>query len=462
MSHGGTAGGGSWSGGAARTRRPASKGSENHDLHVPFPAVRPIVAAVDDVEIVTALRARDPAGLAAAYDEYADRLVAYCAAMLQDRHAAADAVHDTFVVAYERAGQLRDPGKLRSWLYSIARNECLRVLRGQQRTSQLDEAIAVSDDTVELDAGLRDEELRDLVWSAADGLNPREREVLDLAVRHELDMSEVARALGVPAKHAHALLSKARQQLERAVTVLIVARTGRRDCAELDELLTGWDGGLTVLLRKRVARHIDGCANCTARRRRDANAEALFASVPLLLAPLTLRDEILATARGSEPARAALADRAGRFDRQGFPIPLDGARPRFGIRKGPAAAALALTLAVVGGAFVVDQARSDTPIEPPVIAPSEQATPAPAVVPTTEPAPTPAGVPPDEPEPPVRPGTPAETEPPTPTPTRPDSTSPPTRTPYPTLTLVPTREPQPTDIIVIPPRRTPDSAPPVE
>jgi hypothetical protein len=275
-------------------------------------------------------------------------------------------------------------------------------------------------------------------------------------------MSEVAKALGVPAKHAHALLSKARQQLERAVTVLIVARTGRRDCAELDELLSGWDGGLTVLLRKRVARHIDGCANCTARRRRDVNAEALFASVPLLLAPLTLRDEILATASGSEPARAALADRAGRFDRQGFPIPLDAERPRFGIRKGPAAAALALTLTVVGGAFVIDQARSDTPIEPPVIAPSEQATPDPAVTPTTQPAPTPAGVPPDEPEPPVRPGTPAETEPPTPTPTRPDSTSPPTRTPYPTLTLVPTREPQPTDIIVIPPRRTPDSAPPVE
>jgi hypothetical protein len=179
---------------------------------------------------------------------------------------------------------------------------------------------------------------------------------------------------------------------------------------------------------------------------------------------LTLRDEILATASGSEPARAALADRAGRFDRQGFPIPLDGARPRFGIRKGPAAAALALTLTVVGGAFVIDQARSDTPIEPPVIAPSEPATPAPAVVPTTQPSSSPTGVPPDGPEPPVRPGTPAETAPPTPTPTptRPDSTSPPTRTPYPTLTLVPTREPQPTDIIIIPPRRTPDSAPPVE
>lgn len=418
---------------------------------------------MDDVDIVTALRARDPAGLAAAYDEYADRLVAYSAAMLHDRDAAADAVHDTFVIAFERAEQLRDPTRLRSWLYSIARNECLRMLRGRQRTAQLDEAVAVSDDTVAMDAGLRDEELRDLVWSAANGLNPREREVLDLAVRHDLDMSEVASALGVPGKHAHALLSKARQQLERAVTVLIVARTGRRDCSELDDLLSGWDGGLTVLLRKRVARHIDGCETCSARRRRDVNAEALFASVPLLLAPPALRDEILATASGSELDRAAVADRAGRFDRQGFPVPLDRDRPRFGVQVGPAAAALAIAVAVVGGAFFVDQRQADTTIPPPVIVPSEQS---PSVTPsapaTTQPPPTEStspAVPPVQSNPARPTRRPDPTAPPTPEPTRTVPTLPPTGLPEPTRTVRPTQESRPTDI-VLPPVRTPTSEPP--
>src|SRR5918995_2931797 len=126
-----TTGGGSWPGGAARARRPASEGDDGRDPHVLFAAAGPMVGAVDDAGIVTALRARDPAGLAAAYDEYADRLVAYFAGMLQDRDAAADAVHDTFVIAFERADQLRDPAKLRSWLYAIARNECLRTLRGR-------------------------------------------------------------------------------------------------------------------------------------------------------------------------------------------------------------------------------------------------------------------------------------------------------------------------------------------
>lgn len=454
MNHNGAADGGSWSGGAARIRRPVSRGSENHDLCVPFPAERPRVTAVDDVGIVTALRARDAAGLAAAYDQYADRLVAYCAGMLQDRDAAGDAVHDTFVIAFERAGQLRDPAKLRSWLYAIARNECLRMLRGRQRTAELDEAVTVSDNTAAIDAGLRDEELRNLVWSAANGLNPREREVLDLAVRHDLDMAEVAGALGVPSKHAHALLSKARQQLERAVTVLIVARTGRNDCAELDDLLSGWDGGLTVLLRKRVARHIDNCATCTTHRRRDVNAEALFASIPLLLAPVPLRDEILATASGSELTRAAIADRAGSFDRHGFPVPLDRQRRRFGIQTGPAAAALAITLAVVAGAFFIDQRQADTTIPPPVIVPSESTPPVTPSAPVTTPPPTETNpaVTPTQTEPARPPRTPIPTTPTTPEPTRTVATSPPSRVPDPTLTLRPTQEPPPSTYIVIVPR----------
>ena len=58
----------------------------------------------------------------------------------------------------------------------------------------------------------------------------------------------------------------------------MVARTGRRDCPQLDALLTGWDGALTPLLRKRIARHIDECEICTARRRRLVTPAALLGS----------------------------------------------------------------------------------------------------------------------------------------------------------------------------------------
>lgn len=425
----------------------------------------PSVVGVDAAQIVAALRTRDPSGLAAAYEAYADRLFSYCTGMLRDREAAADAVHDTFVVAYERVGQLREPDKLRSWLYAIARNECLRTLRGRQRTAELDEAVLVSDETVDVDAGLRDEELRQLVWAAAGGLNPREREVLDLAVRHDLQMSEVAKAMGVPVKHVHALLSKARQQLERAVAVLVVARTGRRHCPTLDGLLEKWDGSLTVLLRKRVARHIDGCSSCSRRRRRDVNAQALFAATPLLLAPAALRDLVLATCTDSEFAaeRREIAAHAGRFDRAGFPIPFGRSPYRAGLRPAPIAASLLIPALVLGGmALAGGFGATDAP--PPVApvvtdSPSPEPTAVASPTETASPSPSPPTATPDATEEPPR------VPPPVPTPTvratltEPEPTRTTTREPTPLLTIVPLPP-----VIIRPPDpgRTPsETVPPV-
>ena len=69
---------------------------------------------------------------------------------------------------------------------------------------------------------------------------------------HGLDGDELAAALRISRNHAHALQSRARSQLERSLGALLVARTGRDACAVLDGLLAGWDGQLTVLMRKRI------------------------------------------------------------------------------------------------------------------------------------------------------------------------------------------------------------------
>lgn len=286
------------------------------------------VTPMDDRQIVTALCAQNASGWAAAYDTYAERLHAYSRSILRDHDAAADAVHDAFLIAGQRIHELRDPQRLRPWLYAIVRRECLRQLRTRSRTVELTEAGQVRDESVDFDAGLRVEQYRELIWTAAAGLNPREREVLELSVRHGLDGADLAGALGVSANHAHALVSRARQQLERALTVVIVARTGRRDCATLDGLLTGWDGVLTALWRKRIARHIDHCVACGGTKRREVRASALLATVPLVALPLALRDRVLTAA--ADPQLVAhhseLATRAGRFNRDGFPRSAAGAR----------------------------------------------------------------------------------------------------------------------------------------
>jgi len=95
---------------------------------------------MDDSELVAAIAAGDPAGLAAAYDTYAAPLYAYCRWMLRDPGYAAEALSETFVVAAARIGDLRDDSQLRAWLYASAREECYR--RDRTAGSGFDETAA--------------------------------------------------------------------------------------------------------------------------------------------------------------------------------------------------------------------------------------------------------------------------------------------------------------------------------
>ena len=71
--------------------------------------------------------------------------------------------------------------------------------------------------TGEVGAATERAELQALVMAAIDGLNPGERDVIELSLVAELDGDELTAALGVSRNHAHALLSRARSQLERPV-----------------------------------------------------------------------------------------------------------------------------------------------------------------------------------------------------------------------------------------------------
>jgi RNA polymerase sigma factor (sigma-70 family) len=245
-----------------------------------------------DSEVVGSIVAGDPEGLAAAYDRYSGPLFGYCQSLLRQPEDAADAVQDTFVIAAAKLGRLRDPERLRAWLFAVARNECLHRIKSRKEAPALDDLPEQPDDSVDVGGEAERAESRALIRAAVGGLNDGERDVIN-QLWHGLEVPEVALVLGVSRNHVHSLFSRARGQLEASVAVLLVGRSGRQDCPALDQLLHGWDGRLTAPLRKRVGRHIDGCAVCSDRRRQALKPALLLSLAPgALLAPGAARDAI--------------------------------------------------------------------------------------------------------------------------------------------------------------------------
>lgn len=236
----------------------------------------------------------NPAAFAAIYRRYGDALHDFCLGMLRDPDAAADCVQDVFCTAATRLGQLREHDKLRPWLYAIARREALSRLRRRRHEEVSDELPDNPSGEDGPDTLASRRELAALVAQAAGGLGHRDRTVLELHYRHELDGPELAAALGVSATNANTLVSRLRTTVERCLGALLVARHQAESCPELAAVLKDWAGGtMTVLLRKRVNRHIEGCPACAQARRGLVTPQALLRSAPVIIpAPAWLGETV--------------------------------------------------------------------------------------------------------------------------------------------------------------------------
>jgi RNA polymerase sigma factor (sigma-70 family) len=218
--------------------------------------------------------------------------------MLSDRHDAADMVQDVFCIAAERLGQLRDPERLKPWLYAVLRNEVYRRTKRRRRTTPTDfqsetvpDVVAPTDPGAE-GASVAFAELASLVRAAAAGLDERDQLILELSIRQGLDGADLADALGVTPEQSYSMVHRMRERVDRSLGAFVVAKAGRRDCSTLDEILRDWDGEFNVLIRKRVARHIESCETC-ARTKGKVAPLALFGAAPVLAAPLGLRERVL-------------------------------------------------------------------------------------------------------------------------------------------------------------------------
>jgi RNA polymerase sigma-70 factor, ECF subfamily len=144
-----------------------------------------------------------------------DMLESIALAKLKDDFAAQDAVSDIIEKAYEKRHQLRDDGKLPSWLAVITLNHCVDILR-RNNPHHADEE--QSEDHQDIPGRVERITLLEKILDILIYLEPEEyRDVLLLYYYREMSYKDISLELGIPEGTVKSRLSRGREALKEVI-----------------------------------------------------------------------------------------------------------------------------------------------------------------------------------------------------------------------------------------------------
>jgi RNA polymerase sigma factor (sigma-70 family) len=249
------------------------------------PVFLPPTAALglaSDARLARLAAAGSEGAMAAIFQRHHQALHRYCYSIVGNSHDAADALQNSMVkVLKALPGETRQIA-LRPWLFRIAHNEAISLLRARRLDSDLDAAVHLRDEAAP--AVMRSREgLRSLTQDLGE-LTERQRGALLMRELGGLDYSEVADALGTTA-------SAVKQSVYEARCALLAMAEGREmGCETVRRTLS--DGDRRKLRGMRIRGHLRDCAVCrdfeVALHRRPAQLTAMIPPLPVAAAAAML------------------------------------------------------------------------------------------------------------------------------------------------------------------------------
>jgi RNA polymerase sigma factor (sigma-70 family) len=198
-----------------------------------------VLRGQSDERLIDLTRAGNARAFEAIVHRYRRPLLKYCARILPPERAE-DAVQQTFLSAYNSIANGDRELKLKPWLYRIAHNSALNLLRQNGwNHEQLDESF---DGVLRPDQAVEARERLASVVASVKALPERQRDAIVLRELEGRSYEEIAASLGVTDGAVRQLLNRARTTLRAGATALTPYGLAER----IADICTGAGGGASL------------------------------------------------------------------------------------------------------------------------------------------------------------------------------------------------------------------------
>jgi len=180
-----------------------------------------------NMDIQDAITAQNYLGaLDALVQAFQHQIVGYCINMLGDPQDGAEAAQDVFIAAYRAMPRFRGDASVRTWLFAIARNQCLKAIKQASRremtrrlpTAHRDDAFSSEHLWLEIEDETLWEQRQAQVSHLLQHLKKRERDILLMYYYSDATYTEIAARFRVSETTARRRVQQALQRLEEMIS----------------------------------------------------------------------------------------------------------------------------------------------------------------------------------------------------------------------------------------------------
>ena len=237
--------------------------------------VAPALGLLTDDRLARLAAGGSTAAFSAIYRRHHQALYRYCLSIVGNEHDALDALQEAMTSALGALQKDKREVSLRPWLFRIAHNEAITVLRRKGRETPVDEVRAIAAD----DPTRGRDELRELLDDLG-VLTERQRSAIVMRELSGLSFGEIGTALEMSPEGAKQAVYEGRCALQDL-------RAGRElECTEVRAKISAADRRL--LRSRQVRAHLRACGECREFEAEIRDRRERFAAIAPLPAPVAL------------------------------------------------------------------------------------------------------------------------------------------------------------------------------
>jgi RNA polymerase sigma-70 factor (ECF subfamily) len=155
------------------------------------------------------------------FNTHKERVFSLCYRYLQQEQEAEDAVQEVFVKVFNKIGSFKAEAELGTWIYRIAVNHCLDVLKSRKRKLQFLRIVSflpfMAENLAQSENKMEEKEAYQLLSEHMQSLPPKQLTAIVLNRLEGFSIEQVAQIMGLSYKAVESLLQRGKHNLQKQI-----------------------------------------------------------------------------------------------------------------------------------------------------------------------------------------------------------------------------------------------------